>query len=59
MYRGEIRPSILINPMQNTLATTLRLVCVFPVEGLVVFSTVGHSVTAGAGFASRATAHPT
>lgn len=32
--------------------------CVFPVEGLVVFSTVGHSVTAGAGFISGTTTHP-
>lgn len=43
----------------HTLAATVLLVCVFPVEGLVVFSTVGHSVAAGAGFVARTTTHAT
>lgn len=42
----------------STLAAALPFVCVLPVEGLVVFSTVGHSVTAGAGFAPGTTTHP-
>lgn len=48
----------LIQCITHTLAATLPLVCVFPVEGLVVFSTVGYAVTAGAGFVAGATTHP-
>ena len=43
----------------HTLAATLLLVCLFPVEHLVVFSTVGHSVTSRTSFVARATTHPT
>lgn len=46
-------------PHTHTLAATLLLVRLFPVEGLVVFSTVGHSVAPRAGFVTGASAHPT
>lgn len=49
---------LIIQRRTSTLAAALPFVCVLPVEGLVVFSTVGHSVTAGAGFAPGTTTHP-
>ena len=44
--------------MMHTLAATLLLMRVFPVEGLVMLATVGYSVTTGAGLVARATTHP-
>lgn len=42
----------------HTWEATGLLVCVFPVESLVVFSTVSHSVAARTSLVPRATAHP-
>lgn len=57
-HRGNILLYLIIQRRTPTLAAALPFVCAFPVEGLVVFSTVGHSVTAGAGFAPGTTTHP-
>lgn len=56
--RERISLFLVIQCRTSTLAATFPFVCVLPVEGLVVFSTVGHSVTAGAGFAPGTTTHP-